>query len=450
MIEELLSQSENKILEFKENTKTLHNIIKTIIAFANTSGGTLIIGVQDKTREVVGIINSLQEEERLANSISDNICPLLVPDIELLSYRNKELIVIRVPHAAGPYFLKSEGPERGVYVRSGSTNRKADDEMISALKLFAANLTYDELPQLNGTINVDLVQRTFGLVNKNPSDKALEMLGIFSSRSGKLCPTVGGVLLFDPNRLKHFPDSIIRCARFAGATKEKILDQLDIDAPLPFAIDDAIRFIERNTRLEGKIGRMIREDIPEYPQFAVREAVINSILHADYSMKGCHIQIAIFEDRIEFTNPGGLPIGQTMQKALAGFSRLRNRVLGRVFREVKLIEQWGSGLQRIFALCNRQGLKTPLVEDLDNQFRLVLFSTVIKKPLLRAWEEDIIKYLQEQKVISPKAAAKLWKISDRAARDRLKTMLEEGVIYRIATSEKDPKTVYVLKSQHQA
>ena len=87
-------------------------------------------------------------------------------------------------------------------------------------------------------------------------------------------------------------------------------------------------------------------------------------------MTGCHIQIAIFDDRIEFTNPDGLPFGQTLHKALAGFSRLRNRVLGRVFRKLNLIEQWGSGLQRILSVCERQGLKTPQIEELDNQFRL--------------------------------------------------------------------------------
>ena len=144
---------EGKIFEFKENTKALQGIIKTILAFTNTAGGTIVIGIQDRTKEVVGVMNALQEEERLSSAIADNVAPLLVADIEIHSYRNKELILLHVPHAAGPYYLRSEGVEKGAYVRFGSTNRKADVEMLASLKLFATNRTYDELPQIKGKID---------------------------------------------------------------------------------------------------------------------------------------------------------------------------------------------------------------------------------------------------------------------------------------------------------
>src|SRR3990167_9187819 len=90
-----------------------------------------------------------------------------------------------------------------------------------------------------------------------------------------------------------------------------------------------------------------REDVPQFPEEAVREAVINAIVHADYSVSGSSIQVAIFSDRIEITNPGGLPFGQTLELALSGFSRMRNRMMGRIFRELNLIEKLGSGLLRI-------------------------------------------------------------------------------------------------------
>ncbi len=442
MLEGLLAHGEGKTLEFKEIVTAA--IVKSIIAFANTAGGTLIVGIKDKTKEVMGVANSLREEERLANLIADSIEPLLIPDIEIHAYRERELIVVRVPHAAGPFYLKSEGPEKGVYVRFGSTNRKADQEMISALKLFASNLTYDELPSLGGDVNWESVKQAFSWVKKTPNEKTCEALGVFSSRSGQLSPTIGGILLFDLNRFKLLPDSIVRCARFDGITKEKIIDQIEIKVPLPFAVDEVIHFIERNTRLEAKIGRVLREDIPEYPPLVVREAVINSILHADYSMKGCHIQIAIFDDRIEIINPGGFTFGQTLEKALAGFSRLRNRVLGRVFRELNLIEQWGSGIQRMFGICERQGLKLPEIIELNNQFRVTLFSKRVKKVKQLPWGEILVRYLKKEKVITTKIAASIWDISARAARDRLKILQDEGVLQRIATSEKDPKAIFVL------
>lgn len=449
MLDEYLSRSEGKTLEFKETTNGLQGIVKTVVAFANTAGGTIVIGIRDGTKELIGVANALQEEERLASTISDNVAPLLVPDIAIHSYRGREVIVINVPHAAGPYYHKSEGIDRGTYIRLGSTNRKADSETISSLKLFATNRTYDELPEMKGSIDKSFIETAFGWVQKHPSERTCEMLGIFSSHAGKMFPTIGGVLLFGRNRIELFPDSIIRCARFSGTSKEKILDLRDITIGLPFAITEVIGFIEKNIRRSGKIGAVFREDISEYPPFAIREAVTNALLHADYSMTGCHIQVAIFDDRIEFTNPGGLPFGQTLQKALSGFSRLRNRVVGRVFRELNLIEQWGSGLQRIFAVCNRQGLRKPEIEEMGNQFRVTLFSTRVEKAKTYPWEEILLKTLQDKGSITPKEITNLWNVTSRTTRQRLKTMMDEGYILRVATSAKDPRAYFIARQAEQ-
>ena len=129
---------------------------------------------------------------------------------------------------------------------------------------------------------------------------------------------------------------------------------------------------------------------------------------------------------------------------LAGFSRLRNRVLGRVFRELNLIEQWGSGIQRMFGICERQGLKLPEIIELNNQFRVTLFSKRVKKVKQLPWGEILVKYLKKEKVITTKIAASIWDISARAARDRLKILQDEGVLQRIATYKKDPKAIFVL------
>lgn len=445
MLDEYLSQNECKTLEFKENAKSLSGIIKTVVAFANTSGGILIVGVKDKTREIVGVANVLQEEERIANAINDSVAPLIIPDIEIHTYRNCELIIIRVAHSAGPLYLKAEGPERGVYIRFGSTNRVADSQMLNSLKLFSENRTYDELPAPKGLIDEKSINEAFAIVKKHPTKKHQESLSILTEHLGKSTATNGGILLFGHNRLALFPDAIIRCARFKGVTKEKIIDQQEITAFLPFAVSEILTFIEKHTPLEGVIGRVHRQDISEYPSLALREAVINAILHSDYAINGCHIQIAIFDDRIEITNPGGLPFGQTIEKALSGFSKLRNRVIGRVFRELKLIEQWGSGLQRIIAVCKKEGLKTPLIEEQNNQFRLTLYAKHVSPRQLLKWEEFIIHHLKKSESITTKDAAKIWKISDRSARTRLKAMSESGIIQRIATSEKDPLAIFILR-----
>ncbi len=226
---------------------------------------------------------------------------------------------------------------------------------------------------------------------------------------------------------------------------EKIIDSVEIVCSLALAVDEAIAFIEKNISTASIIGRVRRKDVSAYPPIALREAVINAILHSDYSMKGCHIQIAIFDDRIEITNPGGLPFGQTIQKALQGFSKLRNRVIGRVFKELKLIEQWGSGLQRILAVSAQEGLKPPLIEEHNNQFRLTLYNERSNSRQIASWEEILLIYLENYPSITTKESAKLWKVSDRTARTRLKTMVELGRLQRIATSEKDPFATFVAR-----
>ena len=221
MIEALLIQNEGKTIEFKETTRSLNGIIKTVIAFANTAGGTIVIGVRDGSKEIVGLTEILQEEERLTNAISDSIVPLLMPDIEIQTIRGKEVLILQTPHSIGPYYLKSEGPDNGVYIRFGSTNRIADAETVSALRLLAKNISYDELPHPYGQLDFEAIKSIFASVSKRPTESTFESFGVTTRRTGKPCPTNGGILLFGLDRLKFFPDSLIRCARFAGDTKEE-------------------------------------------------------------------------------------------------------------------------------------------------------------------------------------------------------------------------------------
>lgn len=445
MIEDFLRRNEGKTLEFKENTRNIAGIVKTVIAFANTAGGTILIGIRDESRELVGVENALQDEEKLANAISDSIAPLLVPDIEVCSFRDREFIVVRVPHiVAGPCYLKSKGPEVGVYVRLGSTNRLADDESRASLRLLAANRTFDELPISNGIIDESYLRLVFQRMSKSPTTKQCLSMGIYTDDAGADTPSIGGVLLFGRERTDLLPDSVIRCACFQGDTKELVIDSSDIYSPLPTAIDDIIRFIERNTKTYSVIGKTQRVDTPQFPPIAIREAVINSLLHSDYSMKGSHIQIALFDDRIEITNPGGLPYGQTMKKALSGYSRLRNRVIGRVFRELRLIEQWGSGIPRIVAICEKMGLRSPSFEEEGNHFRTTIYSHKQKKSILEQFEIVLVKHLSKHEAVQTQDAAKLWKISDRQTRTRLSQMVDRGILVRVSTSASDPRAMFIL------
>ncbi len=132
---QLITKPEGKTLEFKRDISSPRNILKTLVAFANTAGGRLIIGVEDDSKAVLGVENPLDEEERLCSLIADNIEPRLVPNVEMVSFEDKTLLIVEVyPSGSRPHWLKKEGAEEGVYVRLGSTNRKADRELIAEHK----------------------------------------------------------------------------------------------------------------------------------------------------------------------------------------------------------------------------------------------------------------------------------------------------------------------------
>ena len=446
-LENLLITHEGKTLEFKESTKSSLNIIKAVVAFANTAGGTIIIGIQDKTKEVLGIEHILLEEERIANVISDSITPLLIPDIEITTYKNKELIVIHVPYLVGPYYLKKAGLEKGVYIRLGSTNRLADIETIAYLQRLSRQISFDEMPCVRAHTNAlddNAILNTLRPILKEIDEKHYKSLGLTAQHHTKTYPTYGGILLFGINRFEWFPDSIIRCVCFSGTTREHIVDQKDVNNNLIAAVDDCIAFINRHTNMGAKIGAIKREDIPQFPPEAVREVVINAIVHADYAMKGSAIQIAIFSDRIEFTNPGSLPFGQTIESAISGISRMRNRVIGRIFRELKLIERLGSGLPRILAIYKNKSGKMPILEEINNHFRAILFEITAPAQPSHAWEIQLLNVLSKGQSLNTKQIAVLWEVTARAARLRLKNMLERNLIIREAQSKTDPKATYTV------
>lgn len=449
MLEKLLTKEEGKTLEFKENTKSLLKIIQTIVAFANTAGGTLIIGIKDKTKKVIGLANILEEEERIANAIADSVSPLLIPSLQLHTWRDRDLLLISVPHSFGPYYIKSKGVEEGTYIRFGSTNRLADATTILEIQRLKEHKYFDEQPNFDCTmneINFDLAKELFAKISKKMTDRTAKSLGLIVQHHAKELPSNGAVLLFADHYKDFFPDAVIRLGRFLGTDKSQIIDQQTLEVPLSKALEPIIAFIRRHTSTAAEIGETRRKDIPQYPPVVVREAVINALLHTDYSIKGASIHIAVFEDRIEITNPGCLPFGLSFEAALSGISQLRNRVIGRVFRELNLIEQWGSGLGRMLNICGQQGMPLPKFEELGNFFRTTLYHGVNTFIGIEEWQKQIIAYLKLHKEILPKKAQELWSVTSRTTSSRLKKMCEQGILVEISTGPFDPQKKFILRS----
>ena len=288
--------------------------------------------------------------ERAANLISDSIRPRLLPDLEIVRYRNVQLLAVRVhPSPARPHFIARAGLEAGAYVRVGSTNRQADAELVAEMQRFAGGLSFDEspMPALDSeALDFRVASELFAPVRKL-TRRNLESLRLLTSHQGRQVPTVGAVLLFGRERLDHFPDAWIQAGRFDGTDKATILDHAELKMPLVQAIEEAIAFVEKHSLHGAEIGRLRRREQWSLPPAAVREAIVNAVVHSDYSQQGAPIRVAIFDDRLEVESRGLLPFGLTVDDLPLGVSKLRNRVIGRVLHELALVEQWGSGVPRM-------------------------------------------------------------------------------------------------------
>jgi ATP-dependent DNA helicase RecG len=247
MLEELLARQESKTLEFKESAKSLHKIVQTMIAFANTAGGTLVIGIQDKTKNVIGVENILQDEERIASAVADSVSPTLLPNLQFISWRDKDVLIVTVPHSPGPFYLKDKGEHGGVYVRLGSTNRIADAALIAEIKRVKEHTSFDQLPELKATpddLDMDLARRLFAAVDKPFTKSTAHSLELIVDYRGSLRPTKGALMLFGKERDKLFPDPFVRLIRFEGTTKSTAIDHVDIKSAFPLAIDEILAFIQ--------------------------------------------------------------------------------------------------------------------------------------------------------------------------------------------------------------
>ena len=443
---ELLKRHEGKTLEFKRDLSSATNVLKTVIAFANSSGGILLIGVEDNNRNIRGIDDPLDVQERLANIINTGITPPLMPAIEVLPWRNKTLVVAEVfPSYSRPHHLIAAGEEKGTYVRVGASNRKADLQLRGELARTARNEAYDEqpLPQLNSeAIDFRAASELLAPIRK-VTKKDLETLHLVVRHQNRLTPTCGGLILFGSKREEVFPDAWIQAGRFRGMTRTHIEDTREFhDYPI-LAIEAATEFVQKHALYSFQIDGLRRKEKWSIPLPAVREAIINAVTHADYSQTGAPIRVQIFDDRVEIESPGLLPFGLTINDILQGVSKLRNRVIGRIFKELGLIEQWGSGIGRMLDSCREHGLPPPKFEEIGIRFRVTLYLKADTAPELDDISRTILSAIERNKSMSTKEVAEIVKMSARSARTRLKSLVERGLIVEIGSGPNDPKRRYL-------
>lgn len=357
-----IQQGEGKTLEFKQQLPRGEQLAKTLVAFANTSGGKLIIGVNDQ-RQIVGVQgDEFDLMDQIASMLYSQCQPTLLPNIYLETLQGKTLVVVQVHRGSQlPYYLKKHGREQGVYVRLAATNRLASLEMIHELERQRLLQSYDEQPAWQAALtelDITPLQQAFAQAGKPLDTARMISLKLIRQEQGTDYPSHGLMIL-----LGLYEQVEIKCSRFKGTSMAVFLDKKEYRGDLFSQLAQTETFIKNHLHLKAEILGLQRSESYEIPMPAIREALINAVVHRDYSNAGRDIKVGIYDDVLNIVSPGGLPNGLTLEEARQGRSEIRNKVLARVFKELGYIEQWGSGISRIRQLCQQAGNPEPAFSE---------------------------------------------------------------------------------------
>ncbi|MBU1169562.1 MAG: putative DNA binding domain-containing protein [Proteobacteria bacterium] len=368
-IKELIKKGESGVLEFK--TAFGKETIETLCAFANSDGGIVFIGINDKGN-AIGVDANKESTQKWINQIKSSTYPAVVPDVEILKIKDKQIISLSVTS----YPVKPVSFKGKYYKRKHNSNHLMDLSEIANEHLKTVNLSWDfakDPDHIIDDISLAKVNAFIGKTNSlrdNPiNDDPLVVLRKFELfRENSI--TFGCFLLFcnEPSIL-----STIDAGRFDSEII--IRDNKTIRGDLFTEVDDCIQFIRKHIS-----KRFIISDKPErteeweYPPEALREIVINMIVHRDYRLSG-DSTIKIFENRIEFINPGALPQGVSLSDILSGktASISRNKQIASIFKEAGIIEKYGSGIKRVREVMKKAGTPEPVFETIGDCFKVTLF-----------------------------------------------------------------------------
>ena len=451
-LQNAIQNGEGKNLEYKVELPKSSTLAKTIIAFSNTGGGKLIIGVNDQG-EIIGLnpdINIFELKDKVASIVYETCYPTVLPDIYTTTVDEQLLLIIEVYRGnLLPYYLKSKGKNEGVYIRVGATNRKASLDNILELERQRMNISFDQEANREvdfDSLNFSSIEDRFLQSGKALDHSVMKNLKLVIEDNGVLYPSNGLLIL-----LGKFEHVKMKCSRFKGTTMDVFLDRKEYGGNIFVQLENAEKFIKNHISLSSEIKGLQREDQYEIPIEAIRESLVNAIVHRDYSNDGRDIKIGIYDDLVNVVSPGGFPSTITQEDILEGRSEIRNKVIARVFKELNYIEQWGSGIRRIKSSCKARGLKEPEIIEKGDFVDVNLYRSLIareehtsKLPISSEYEELIVEYLKSsQNKITTKEAQVILGLGERRSREVLKVLIEKGVLERVGRTT---NTYYCLKS----
>lgn len=410
----------------------IEDIKKEIIAFANCEGGTLYIGVQDDGT-VLGVDDPDETALRISNMVRDAIKPDLTMFLhyETINVDEKKIIVIEIQQGTErPYYIAKKGlrPE-GVYVRQGYSSVPATNTAIRAMIKETDGDHFEERRSLEQNLTFEAAKKEFTERNILFGTSQMKTLGIMTQDG---VYTNLGLLLSD--QCVH----TIKAAVFEGTTQNEFKDRKEFSGSLFRQMEEVYDYIDFRNQTHSTFQKLRRIDQRDYPETAVREALLNLLVHREYSFRASTF-ISIYTDRIEFTSIGGLVNGVTLKDVLMGISVCRNVKLANVFYRLELIEAYGTGMRKIQEAYMGTG-KEPQIEVSDNAFKIVLpnMNFYMEQNNLNAEnsedslrEKAVIDLANEQGVFSRKELEKRLGISQTSCGRLLKQMVESGYIVQV-------------------
>jgi len=361
----LLQEGEGTMLEYKENLSS--SFTRELVAMANTAGGKILLGVRDDGT-VKGFPDSNEQRARI-----QDIARNCDPPVKVLVQRVGEVTVVTVRESNAKPVQCSDG----FFWRQGAVTQKLSRDEIRDFFRNEGGIRFDlslcpkfRYPQDFDRVKYDAWFRLSGITGRPRTEDVLVNIEAAEHAGGRLVFRNAGVLFFARNVRRFFNQAYITCLLAKGADKVHVLDRKDFDGGIVADIEDAMRFIERNTRTAWRIEGLRREDIPEYPMKALREAITNAVMHRDWFMEGANIFVEIYTDRIEISSPGGLPKGMKLSD-LGRKSIRRNALIADLLHRITFIEKAGTGIKRMREEAHDQRCPEPIFEE--NGFFTAIF-----------------------------------------------------------------------------
>lgn len=433
-----MKYEESPVLELKEQINA--DFKKEIIAFANTDGGEIYVGVA-RDGSITGVENAEAEMEKISNMIRDGIKPDLTAytSIERIEEAGKALIRVSISRGLKrPYHLTDKGLKpAGVFVRHGVSSVPAADEAIRQMLKESDGTAFDKARSINQELTFVYAEKIFQerqVAFDEARKRTLELLdadGYYTNAALLLSDQCG---------------HIIRCAVYEGTGKSKFKTRKEFFGSILKQLDDMFSFLSLNNNLRSTFDGLRRIDYADYPEEALREALLNAVVHRDYDYSGSII-INIYDDRMEFISLGGLVKGLTLEDIKGGVSQPRNTVIANVFYRLELIESYGTGIQRMLESYAGSGFE-PEFAPAPASFVVTLPNRNAEKSqadnLDLSREETVLRLLTERGSISRKDVEQILGCSSFPANQVLKLLLEQGRIVKTGAAR---GTRYILNTR---